>query len=98
MEVVQITFDEYLLAELDETGDDVREEGRSAMVRQLTGDFRRQRREREIDAQYERAYAGVEDPLGKDFEGWDEEGVWPPSPTENLLTEITPLDEPQVEP
>jgi GNAT superfamily N-acetyltransferase len=33
----------------------------------------RHRREKEIDAQYERAYAGVEDPLGKDFEGWAEE-------------------------
>jgi metal-responsive CopG/Arc/MetJ family transcriptional regulator len=59
-------FDEDLLAELDETAD-VREKGRSAVLRQLTSDFLRQRREREIDAQYERAYKGVEDPLGEDF-------------------------------
>jgi hypothetical protein len=32
----------------------------------------------EIDAQYERAYAGVEDPLGEEFEGWEEQGVFPP--------------------
>lgn len=70
-------FDEDLLAELDETVD-VREKGRSAVLRQLISDFLRQRREREIDAQYERALAGVEDPLGKDFEGWEEEGIWPP--------------------
>ena len=77
MKAIQIMFDEELLAELDDIAD-VREKGRSAVLRQLTSDFLRQRRAQEIDAQYERAYAGVEDPLGKDFEGWDEEGVWPP--------------------
>jgi metal-responsive CopG/Arc/MetJ family transcriptional regulator len=77
MKAVQIMFDEDLLAQLDETAD-VREKGRSAVLRQLTSDFLRQRREREIDAQYERAYQGVEDPLGKDFEGWEDQGVWPP--------------------
>jgi hypothetical protein len=47
----------------------------SAVLRELAGNFLRGRRERAIDAQYERAYAGVEDPLGKDFEGWEKEGV-----------------------
>jgi hypothetical protein len=70
-------FDEDLLAELDQTVE-VREQGRSAVLRQLIGDFLRLRREREIDAQYERAYAGVRAPLGEDFEGWEEEGIWPP--------------------
>jgi metal-responsive CopG/Arc/MetJ family transcriptional regulator len=77
MKAVQVMFDDELLAELDETAD-VREKGRSAVLRQLASDFVRQRREREIDAQYERAYAGVENPLGQDFEGWEQEGVWPP--------------------
>jgi metal-responsive CopG/Arc/MetJ family transcriptional regulator len=77
MKTIQVMFDEDLLAELDETAD-VREKGRSAVLRQLASDFLRQRRQQEIDAQYERAYAGVEDPLGKDFEGWEDEGVWPP--------------------
>jgi metal-responsive CopG/Arc/MetJ family transcriptional regulator len=77
MKAIQIMFDEDLLAELDETAE-VRKKGRSAVLRQLTNDFLRQRREQQIDAQYERAYAGVEDPLGKDFEGWENEGVWPP--------------------
>ncbi|HXO21936.1 MAG TPA: hypothetical protein VOA87_18635 [Thermoanaerobaculia bacterium] len=69
-------FDEDLLAELDETPD-VRKKGRSAVLRQLTSDYLRRRRKHEIDAQYDRAYAGVEEPLGKGFEGWEEEGVWP---------------------
>jgi metal-responsive CopG/Arc/MetJ family transcriptional regulator len=77
MKAIQIMFDEELLAEFDETAE-VREKGRSAVLRKLTSDFLRQRREQEIDAQYERAYKGVKDPLGKDFEGWEEEGVWPP--------------------
>jgi metal-responsive CopG/Arc/MetJ family transcriptional regulator len=77
MKTVQVMFDEALLAELDKTAD-VREKGRSAVLRQLTSDFLRQRRKREIDAQYERAYARVKNPLGKEFDGWEEEGVWPP--------------------
>ena len=76
MKAIQILFDEDLLAKLDETAE-VREKGRSACL-QLTSDFLRKRQAQEIDAQYERAYEGVKDPLGKDFEGWEEEGVWPP--------------------
>jgi metal-responsive CopG/Arc/MetJ family transcriptional regulator len=77
MKTVQVMFDEALLAELDKTAD-VREKGRSAVLRQLTSDFLRQRRKREIDAQYERAYGRVKNPLGREFDGWEEEGVWPP--------------------
>jgi metal-responsive CopG/Arc/MetJ family transcriptional regulator len=77
MKAVQVMFDEDLLAELDETAE-VRDKGRSAVLRQLTSDFLRDHRKQEIDEQYERAYAGVKDPLGKDFEGWEDEGVWPP--------------------
>jgi metal-responsive CopG/Arc/MetJ family transcriptional regulator len=77
MKTIQVLFDEDLLGELDNTAE-VREKGRSAVLREITSDFLRQRREQEIDAQYERAYAGVKDPLGKEFEGWEEEGVWPP--------------------
>jgi len=77
MKAIQVMFEEALLAELDGTAE-VRERGRSAVLRQLAGDFLRRRRKQEIDTQYERAYSGVEAPLGKDFEGWEREGVWPP--------------------
>jgi metal-responsive CopG/Arc/MetJ family transcriptional regulator len=77
MKAIQVMFDEELLAELDKIAD-VREKGRSAVLRQLASDFVGRRREREIDAQYERAYKGVEAPLGEEFEGWEEEGIWPP--------------------
>ena len=77
MKAIQVMFDEDLLAERDKIAD-VREKGRSAVLRQLASDFVGQRREGEIDAQYGRAYKGVEDPLGEEFEGWEDEGVWPP--------------------
>jgi metal-responsive CopG/Arc/MetJ family transcriptional regulator len=77
MKAVQIMFYDDLLAELDETAD-VREKGRSAVLRQLASDFVRQRREGEIDAQYERAYKGVDSPLGEEFADWEDEGIWPP--------------------
>jgi len=70
-------FDEDLLARLDET-DAVREKGRSAVLRELTSEFVRRCRGQQIDAQYERAYKGVRDPLGKEYEGWEDEGKWPP--------------------
>jgi predicted transcriptional regulator len=77
MKPVQVMFDEELLAALDETAD-VRERGRSAVLRQLAGEFVRRQRGREIDAQYERAYRGIGDPLGEDFAGWEDEGAWAP--------------------
>jgi metal-responsive CopG/Arc/MetJ family transcriptional regulator len=77
MKAIQVMFEEALLAELDGTAE-VREKGRSAVLRQLASDFLRRRRKQEIDTRYERAYAGVEAPRGKDFGGWEEEGVWPP--------------------
>jgi metal-responsive CopG/Arc/MetJ family transcriptional regulator len=78
MKAIQVMFDEDLLAELDKTAD-VREKGRSTVLRQLASDFVGRRREREIDAQYERAYKGVEEaPLGEDFEGWEDEGIGAP--------------------
>jgi hypothetical protein len=47
---------------------------------QLASTFVRRYRESKIDAQYERAYTGVESPLGKDFDGWENEGVSPVGP------------------
>ena len=70
-------MDEQLLAELDRT-DEVRESGRSAVIRRLTRDFLCEQRRRHLDAQYECAYEGATHPLGEEYEGWEEEGAWPP--------------------
>lgn len=71
MKAVKILLSENLLTELDDTAD-VREKGRSVVLRQLVRDFLRQRREREIDAQYERAYKETDSPLGEEFAEWED--------------------------
>ncbi len=84
MRRVQVEFEEDLLAALDDTPD-VREQGRSAVLQRITSDFLRERRELEIDQQYERAYAGVADPLGEEWAGWADEGVGLPIETRRDL-------------
>jgi metal-responsive CopG/Arc/MetJ family transcriptional regulator len=76
MKAVQVMFDESMLAELDKTSD-VRTLGRSAVLRLLTSEYLERQRCSDIDDQYERAYANVSKPLGLEFEGWEDEGVWP---------------------
>ena len=73
MKAIKILLSEDFLAKLDSTAA-VREKGRSAVLRQLVSDFLRQRQEGEIDALYQRAYKGIDAPLGEEFEGWEDEG------------------------
>jgi metal-responsive CopG/Arc/MetJ family transcriptional regulator len=75
MKPIQVMFDESLLARLDSTPE-VRREGRSAVLRRATEEYLRDRRRREISDRYRSAYAGGEG-LGEEFEGWEDEGVWP---------------------
>ena len=75
MKAIQITVDEDLLRELDAT-EEVAREGRSAVFRRAATEYLRQRREAEIDAQYERAYRNSL-PVEDDFAGWENEGEWP---------------------
>lgn len=77
MKPVQVMFDEQLLSRLDATSE-VRREGRSAVVRRATEEYLRDRRRREIANRFRRAYAGGAG-LDEDFEGWENEGVWPES-------------------
>ena len=75
MKAIQVTFEEGLLAELDAT-DEVRRDGRSAVLRRAVVDYLRRRQSFVISEKYERAY-GSETGLGKDFSGWEDEGQWP---------------------
>ena len=75
MKAIQVTFDEDLLAELDELTE-VRERGRSAVLREAAANYVAQNTAAEIDRQYEdgyRKFPAHEDP---DLEGWADEGVW----------------------
>lgn len=75
MRAIQITIDDDLLARLD-ADEEVRREGRSAVLRRAAEEYLRRRRKRAIAEQYARAY-GASPGLGEEFGAWEEEGVWP---------------------
>lgn len=75
MKAIQITVDEALLARLDRDPE-VRRVGRSAVFRAAVDAYLRERRKRAIDEAYRRAYGGGNAHL-EEFEGWEEEAVWP---------------------
>lgn len=75
MKAIQITMDEDLLEELDRS-DEVRRDGRSAVVRRATADYLRRNRRKAIADQYRRGYSGGES-VEDELEAWAEEGVWP---------------------
>lgn len=77
MKPIQITFDETLLAELDAT-EEVRREGRSAILRKAVAEYLQQRRRQTVAEGYRRAY-GQEAAPGGEFEGWEDQGQWPES-------------------
>jgi len=75
MKAIQITLDETLLARLD-ADEEVRRDGRSAVLRRAADQYLRRRRKRAIAEQYARAYAS-DAGLGDEFSGWETEGAWP---------------------
>lgn len=75
MKAVQVTLDEALLAKLD-ADDEVRRDGRSAVLRRAIDEYLRRRRKSTIAEQYARAYSSKAG-LGEDFRGWEGEGAWP---------------------
>jgi hypothetical protein len=75
MKPVQVLFDEPLLRRLD-ADEEVRELGRSAVLRRAAAEYLRRRRVRKTAEAYRRAYAKREG-LGAELKGWDTEGAWP---------------------
>lgn len=75
MKAVQVILDEALLRELDAT-EEVKREGRSAVLRRAAAEYLKRRRRRAIREQYQRGY-GAKGGLGAEFEGWEGEGAWP---------------------
>jgi metal-responsive CopG/Arc/MetJ family transcriptional regulator len=74
MKAIQLTMDEELLEALD-ASEEVRREGRSAVVRRATAEYLQRSRRREIARQYREGYQGEN--IGEELEGWTDEGVWP---------------------
>ncbi|MSR21192.1 MAG: hypothetical protein EXR91_09475 [Gemmatimonadetes bacterium] len=75
MKPVQVMIHPDLLADLDAT-EEVRREGRSAVLRRAVTEYLERRRRDGIRERYLRAYGGG-DVLGKEFEGWEKQGSWP---------------------
>ena len=76
MKPVQVLIDEPLLAALD-ADEEVRRDGRSAVLRRGIREYLRRRRRQAIARQYRDAYADGKG-LGDEFEGWEKQGEWPP--------------------
>lgn len=75
MKAVQFTIDDDLLARLD-ADQEVRRNGRSAVLRRAIVAYLQTRREQGIVESYRRAYAETGG-LGPEFSGWEDQGTWP---------------------
>jgi len=74
MKAIQVTLDEELLARLDRD-EEVRRDGRSAVLRRAADLYLRRRQSRSIAEAYQKAYGGGNG-LADDFAGWEDEEVW----------------------
>jgi hypothetical protein len=75
MRAIQVTLDDSLLARLD-ADEEVRRDGRSAVLRRAADEYLRKRRRRAIADQYAKAYESGHG-LGAEFDAWAGEGAWP---------------------
>jgi metal-responsive CopG/Arc/MetJ family transcriptional regulator len=75
MKPIQILIDEPLLRRLD-ADEEVKEVGRSEVLRRAAKAYLRRSRERRIAKAYRRAYSGGPG-LGAEWAGWEDEGSWP---------------------
>jgi len=75
MKAIQVMLDEDLLARLDDN-EEVRQEGRSAVLRRAAVEYLNRQRREEVSAQYRKAYP-CGGGLGEEFAGWEDQGSWP---------------------
>ena len=74
MKAIQISIDESLLSKLD-ADDEVRRDGRSAVLRRAAAAYLRRKRAHEIARRYRGGYAhGVS---ADELSGWADQGTWP---------------------
>jgi metal-responsive CopG/Arc/MetJ family transcriptional regulator len=75
MKPIQLLIDEPLLRRLD-ADEEVKQVGRSEVLRRAAAAYLRRSRARRIAEAYQKAY-GRGGGLGHDWAGWENEGVWP---------------------
>ena len=74
MKAIQVSIDEELLSALD-ADEEVRSEGRSAVLRRAAAAYLRRKRAEEIARRYREGYArGV---TADELRGWADRGAWP---------------------
>ncbi len=73
MKAIQITMDDALLADLD-ADEEVRRDGRSAVLRRAATQYLQRKHRAAIAAAYRRGYGSG---TGSEFEGWADESAWP---------------------
>jgi metal-responsive CopG/Arc/MetJ family transcriptional regulator len=76
MKPIQVMFDEALLQRLD-ADEEVRQTGRSAVLRRAAAEYLRRRRVKRIADAYRQAYGGGRTALDRELTGWADEGAWP---------------------
>ena len=75
MKPIQLLIDPRLLRQLD-ADPEVKQLGRSEVLRRAAVAYLRRSRARRIAEAYAKAYAGGGS-LGDEWAGWQDEGVWP---------------------
>jgi metal-responsive CopG/Arc/MetJ family transcriptional regulator len=75
MKSIQVMFDEPLLERLD-ADEEVKRDGRSAVLRRAAAAYLKATRRRATADAYRRAY-GSGAGGSADLDGWADEGVWP---------------------
>ena len=75
MKSIQVLVDELLLRRLD-ADDEVKRDGRSAVLCRAAYEYLRRRRAKRVAEAYRKGYGGGKG-LGTEFAGWESEGSWP---------------------
>ena len=74
MKAIHVSFDERLLETLDRDAE-VKQNGRSAVIRWAVADYLRKKRRNAIADAYQRGYG--KHPADSDLGGWADRGTWP---------------------
>ena len=76
MKAIQVTFDEALLERLDHLPE-VRERGRSAVLREAATAYLARKRTDDIARRYREGYGDAFPPIEDELAGWTSQGAWP---------------------
>ncbi len=76
MKAIHITLDEQLLETLDRD-EEVKQNGRSAVIRRAVTDYLRKKRREALAEAYQRGYGKHPADSDPDLGSWADQGTWP---------------------